>query len=144
MFDVSAPRRIFVVDDERSVAMTLVRILRHGGYDATPFTDSREALLAARARAPQLLLVEANMPSLSGIDLGTEVRKGSPGCKVLLMSGSVTLSDFSAARLTGPLDFEILEKPLHMAELLRKVQCEIGGMRPPQPVRHLALESRCA
>lgn len=136
--------RIFVVDDEPSVAKTLVRILRYGGYDATPFTDPQEALLAARADAPELMLAEANMPSLSGVDLGTEVRKDSPDCKILLMSGTFAPPDFAGTRLGRGLEFEILDKPLHMAELLKKVQREIGVAKPPLPVRPLTLEKCCA
>jgi DNA-binding response OmpR family regulator len=140
MSQVSTLSRVFVVDDEPSVAKTLVRILRHGGYDATPFTNSQEALLAARADAPQLLLAEANMPSLSGADLGNAVRKCSPGCKVLLTSGTYILPDLHGNRRADELEFEVLDKPLHMAELLGKVQCEIGRAKPPQPVRLLTLE----
>ena len=124
--EVSNLRRVFVVDDERSVAMTLVRILRHGGYDATPFTDPQEALVAACANPPQLLLAEANMPSLSGDDLGKELRKHSLGCAVLLMSGAVTSFPFPGTVQPGKLEFEVLEKPLHLAALLGKVQRLIG------------------
>jgi DNA-binding response OmpR family regulator len=144
MSDVSELPRIFVVDDDRSVAMTLVRILRHGGYDATPFTDSHEALVAACADAPQLLLAEANMPSLSGIDLGIEVRKRSQDCKILLTSGTVALPDLPDTRMAGEHEFEVLEKPLHLAELLGKVGSEIGRAKPPQPVLLLTLTNCCA
>jgi len=137
-------RRIFVVDDERSVAMTLVRILRHGGYDATPFTDPYEALAAVRANPPALLLAEANMPSLSGADLGNEVRKHSLRCKVLLMSGTVTSLALAGTIRAGGLEFEVLEKPIHMATLLGKVQRVIGAAKPPQKARPLILKQSCA
>jgi len=122
--------RIFVVDGDRSVAMTLVRILTHGGYDATPFTDSTEALLAANLNAPRLVLADANMPSISGIDLAVEVRQCAPDCQVLLMSGALTQIDLLGPRKACGFEFEVLEKPLGIGDLLGKVQCLIGEGKP--------------
>src|SRR5580698_7506159 len=79
--------RIFVVDDEPAIAFTLARILCSQGYDAIPFTGSPEALLAAHSAAPHLLLTDASMPSMSGMELGIAMRKFSPDCKVLVLSG---------------------------------------------------------
>jgi two-component system OmpR family response regulator len=57
---------VFVVDDEKTIAETLVTILHLSGFAAKSFTDPREALSAALDDAPDLLLSDVMMPELSG------------------------------------------------------------------------------
>lgn len=142
MSEVFHPLRIFVVDDELSVALTLVRILRFGGYDATPFTDSNDALFAARRTPPGLLLAETDMPARSGIELAAAMRQSSPDCKVLLMSWDLRHNDLRDSGRVAGFEFDVLEKPVRMAELLRKVSLLLHPAKPPQSVPNPAL-NRC-
>jgi len=48
--------RVFVVDDEPVIASTLAAILKLHGYSATAFTFPLEALVAARSKAPDLVI----------------------------------------------------------------------------------------
>jgi CheY-like chemotaxis protein len=73
---------VFVVEDEKTIAETLVTILRRSGFAAKSFTDPREALSAAREETPDLLLSNVMMPELSGIDLAIAIRQACPECKV--------------------------------------------------------------
>jgi DNA-binding NtrC family response regulator len=122
---VSDPRvsfRVFVVDDEFIIASTLATILQRNGLDALSFTDPLEALSAADEQAPDLLITDVVMPTLSGIDLAIRVRERSPQCKVLLFSGqAATANLLEAARANGH-DFELLSKPIHPTDLLRKIR----------------------
>ena len=122
MSDQRAPFRVFVVDDEFIIASTLATILQRNGFDAVSFTDPLEALLAANEQAPELLITDVVMPALSGIDLAIRVRELSPQCKVLLFSGqAATANLLEAARVNGH-DFELLSKPIHPTDLLRKIR----------------------
>ena len=79
--------RIFVVDDERLIAVTLAEILNQAGFDAVPFHQPLQALEASQAGQPDLLLSDVMMPRLTGIDLAIQMRALLPRCKVLLFSG---------------------------------------------------------
>jgi len=115
-------RRVFVVDDEHTIASSTAMILRQQGFNATFFTQPLEALQAARSESPDLLLSDVAMPLLSGIDLAIQVKKSCPSCKILLFSGQAATSNMlNAARANGH-NFEILSKPVHPTELLRKIQ----------------------
>lgn len=140
MYEFSNSPRIFVVDDDLPVALTLVRILRFGGYDAIPFTDSNEALRAARRTPPRLLLAEADMPSLSGIELAAAIRQSSPNCQIMLMSWDHGHPNELGGDRAAQLEFEVLEKPLRMAELLSKASSLLYQRKPPQPVPIPALD----
>jgi DNA-binding response OmpR family regulator len=114
--------RIFVVDDERVIAETLAIILRANGYAATAFTDPMEALRCARQDAPDLLISDVMMPQLSGVDLAILLRELCPRCGVLLFSGQAYTDDLLAeARMQGHC-FELLCKPVHPVEIIRRVR----------------------
>lgn len=117
--------RVFVVDDETVIANTLGVILRQQGFEAHSFSLPLEALSAAREMAPDLLISDVVMPLLSGIELAIQLREVCPNCKVLLFSGqAATVSMLEAARASGH-DFEVLSKPVHPADLLKKIRSVI-------------------
>ncbi|MGD0938241.1 MAG: response regulator [Terracidiphilus sp.] len=120
--------RVFVVDDEFVIASTLGLILTHKGFDAVSFQAPSEALAAARSQAPDLLISDVVMPQFSGIELAIQIQKQCPNCKVLLFSGqAATAGMLEDARAKG-YDFEILSKPVHPTDLLRKVAEATGHL----------------
>jgi len=117
--------RVFVVDDEAVIANTLGVILRQQGFEAHSFSFPLEALEAAHTTAPDLLISDVVMPLLSGIELAIQLREVCPNCKVLLFSGqAATASMLDSARASGH-DFEVLAKPVHPADLLKKIRTVI-------------------
>jgi DNA-binding NtrC family response regulator len=115
--------RVYVVDDEDVIAYSLAMILRYnGGFHATAFDDSVEALEACLFDPPDLLITDVMMPKLNGIDLAIQVQEHCPTCKVLLFSGQLaTVSLLESVRAKG-YNFEMLSKPVHPADLLTKIQ----------------------
>ena len=127
----SKRNRVFVVDDEQVVVLTLATILRSHGFNATSFTQPLEALQAADSDVPDLLISDVMMPLLSGIELAIQIQERCPNCKVLLFSGQAsTVSMLDVARTHGRV-FDILTKPVHPTDLLRKIQAITESM-PPQ------------
>jgi DNA-binding NtrC family response regulator len=114
--------RVFVVDDEFIIASTLATILQRNGFDAVSFTDPLEALSAAETQAPDLLITDVVMPGMSGIDLAIAVKKLSPQCKVLLFSGQAATANLLQEARTNGHDFELLSKPIHPTDLLKKIK----------------------
>lgn len=120
--------RIFVVDDEHIIASTLTLILRQQGFDATSFFDPVEVLKAADVVAPDLLISDVVMPRFSGIELAIKLRTLCPKCKILLFSGQAATKDLlDDARAKGN-DFEVMTKPIHPTDLLKRVGTELGSL----------------
>jgi len=120
--ELRAHSRIFVVDDEFIIASTLATILQRNGFDAVFFTEPLAVLPAAREQAPDLLITDVVMPGLSGIDLAIALKQEFPDCKVLLFSGQAATSNLlETARAKGH-DFELLSKPIHPTEFLKKIK----------------------
>jgi len=115
-----------VVDDEFVIATTVALILRHKGFDALSFSAPGSALEAAHAEAPDLLISDVVMPQFSGIELAIRIKELCPNCKVLLFSGQATnMALLQTSNMQGP-SFEILSKPVHPSDLLKKI-AELTG-----------------
>ena len=115
-------RRIFVVDDERVIAETLVMILEKSGFSARSFVNPLEALYAARSEAPDLLISDVMMPQLSGVQLAVEITGLWPLCQILLFSGQAGTADLLRSAREQGHDFHLLSKPVHPKDLLNEIQ----------------------
>jgi len=125
--------RVFVVDDEHVIASTLAAILQMHGFSAKFFTSPLEALAAARAKSPDLLISDVEMPSLSGIDLAIQMKTLYPACKILLFSGQPSNLDLlDSARAQGH-DFDLLLKPIPPPELLAEIRKRIRSVSDGRP-----------
>ena len=114
-------KSIFVVDDERCIADTLVVILRQSGYEASAFYNAQSALGQLEAGRPELVITDVVMPGMSGVEMAILIRERHPACKILLFSGNAGTTDFlEVARAKGH-DFELLAKPFYPTDLLAKI-----------------------
>jgi CheY-like chemotaxis protein len=119
---IGTPLKILVADDEQVIADTLAIILRRGGFDTFTVYDGAAAVEKARTWKPDLLLSDVMMPEMSGIEAAIEICKMIPACRILLFSGHAVTADLlHDARVLGH-NFEVIEKPLHPAELLARLQ----------------------
>jgi DNA-binding response OmpR family regulator len=119
--------RIFVVDDEPTIASTLAMILNSSGFTATAFTDPLAALRSAESQCPDFLISDVIMPQLNGIDLGVQFKAIYPSCRILLFSGQAATADFmDSARKKGH-DFNLLTKPVHPKDLLAAIEAIISS-----------------
>ncbi len=114
--------RILVVDDEPLIADTLVQILNRNGFIADAAYDGRQAVEAARAIEPQIVLSDVLMPHLDGVEAAITIREFLPQTRIVLFSGqSATVELLASARQRGH-DFELLPKPIHPTQLLKHLR----------------------
>jgi DNA-binding NtrC family response regulator len=110
--------RIFIVDDEPSIAQMMSVVLQMNLFDAVPFTDPTEALAAARAGAPDYLISDIVMRGMTGIELARIMQNELPGCKVLLFSGQAEAPGMVKTAEDDGQRFSFLQKPVHPTELV--------------------------
>jgi DNA-binding response OmpR family regulator len=114
-------QRILVIDDETSIADSLAEILTDYGYDAVAFYDGHAAIAATQKMCPDLVLCDVVMPRLNGVDTVLAIRELCSTARIFLFSGQATTTDIlEKARAQGHL-FEVLPKPIHPDELLKKL-----------------------
>ncbi len=115
------PPRIFVVDDAPLVASSIADILRMSGFSAVSFTDPVEALTAASAESPDLLVSDIYMPEFSGIELASRLKSLNRDCDIVLFSGHPYAADLvDEARGRGHA-FKFLIKPIPPTQLIYEV-----------------------
>jgi PAS domain S-box-containing protein len=109
--------RLLVVDDDKAVLRTTLRMLEALGYAAVTVASGGEALrLIASGLEIDLVLADFAMPEMTGVELAEAIHTTHPALPVILVTGygnRETLKDFGEAR--------ILQKPYTEAELMEKI-----------------------
>jgi two-component system, chemotaxis family, CheB/CheR fusion protein len=110
---------VLVVDDNHDAADSTCFILNHMGYPSQVAYDASRALQLARARAPQVVLLDLAMPGGNGLGLAQELRRLPETNHALLIciSGFASAEDRRLSREAG-CDHHLL-KPFDWVELLR-------------------------
>ena len=108
-------KRITIVDDDASLARTLELYFRRKNYDVSVFGTGREALAHWRSAAPDLVLLDVQLPDIDGPEvLAMARREDLEGEIVMITAFHDTEATLKALRL-GATDY--LYKPLDLDEL---------------------------
>jgi FixJ family two-component response regulator len=113
------PASVFVVDDEPSVQTAFVRLLGSAGYQVRGFLSARAFLAEYRPVAPGCLILDLQMPEVTGLDLLETLRTTDPSLGVIFVSGRGDVPATAKAMKMGAVDF--LTKPVDDAVLLGAV-----------------------
>jgi PAS domain S-box-containing protein len=108
---------ILAVDDEPEVLAALEEMLASLGYEPVGFTDSREALAAARANPRRFDAVVSDevMSQLTGTQLAIELRKLNPTLPIVIASGYGG-AGFETRALSAGVN-RVLKKPYRMSDI---------------------------
>jgi DNA-binding response OmpR family regulator len=83
--------------------------------------NAQEALAIVQGIHPDLVILDAVMPGVQGLEHAIEMRD-SFGCKVLMISGQGATASFLEDSRSGHESFEILAKPIHPMTLVEKIR----------------------
>jgi two-component system response regulator MprA len=133
---VSSGRRILVVDDDARLGASLRRALAYEGHAVELIGDGPGALVAARDRPPDLVVLDGMLPGLDGVDVCRRLRAGSD-VPILMLTARDAVADRVAGLDAGADDY--LVKPFAYDELLARVRALLRR-REPGGLEHL----RCA
>jgi two-component system cell cycle sensor histidine kinase/response regulator CckA len=92
------PVRVLLIEDEALVAQTVTAILRRGGHEVRQIDNGAAAWkhLAEGAGQYQLLVVDVNLPGLSGLEVVKRLREHDYAGRILVVGGRLGLSDLRA------------------------------------------------
>jgi two-component system, chemotaxis family, chemotaxis protein CheY len=122
--------RILVVDDANLVRLYYRRILEAVGYEIDEAINGVEALEKLLETAPDLLIVDINMPQMDGLTFLSELRRRplpQSAIPALVTSTESGVHDMDAARAAGANFY--LVKPLD-ADVLVEHAAMLCGLRP--------------
>ncbi len=113
---------ILVVDDEPQIRRVLRSTLSFRGYEISEAKSGEEALEVARKLKPDLILLDVNLPGMSGIETCKEIRRGSKTPIIMLTVRSAE-RDKVVALDAGADDY--VTKPFGIEELLARVRASL-------------------
>jgi len=123
--------KVLLVEDSEESREGLSRYLRRKGYDTLIAVDGRQAVDAARAEAPDLILMDMSLPVLDGWE-ATRQLKTSPATQaipVIALTAHAMAGDREKALEAGCDDYD--SKPVELARLLAKIQALLDRKAGP-------------
>jgi DNA-binding NtrC family response regulator len=111
---------VFVVDDDVSVRESLRNLIRSAGLSVQTFSSAQEFLASQRPQAPSCLVLDVQLPGLSGLDLQQELAKANIQIPIIFLTGHGDIPMSVRAIKAGALEF--LTKPFDDEDLLEAIQ----------------------
>lgn len=114
--------RILIADDEANIVVSLEYMMRREGYEVSVARDGTQALAAIERERPDLVLLDAMMPGMSGFDVCQAVRANDAlrGTKILMVTAKGRETD--QARGLGVGADAYVTKPFSTRQLLHTVR----------------------
>src|SRR5262245_51219486 len=110
---------VLVVDDDASIRDSLSNLLRSAGLHVQTFASAQELLTRRRADASCLVL-DVDLPGLSGLELQQELLKGDVRLPIIFISGHGDIPMTVRAMKAGAIEF--LTKPCRDEDVLHAIE----------------------
>lgn len=111
-----------MVDDDEAVRRALSRLIRSLGFEAEEFGSGEEFLATLASRAPDCVVLDLNMPKVSGFDVQARMAESGLEIPVIVITGhdspearARALAGGASAYLCKPLDGLALKEAIRTA-----------------------------
>jgi CheY-like chemotaxis protein/cytidylate kinase len=109
------PIRVLLVDDEREFVQTLSERLQMREIDSSVVYDGESAMDMVQENAPEVMVVDLQMPGIDGVEVLKRVKAQNPEIEVIILTGHGTDADKDICMGLGA--FAYLEKPVDIETL---------------------------
>src|SRR3972149_1692153 len=107
--------KVWVVDDERSIRVSLADDLRDAGYEVLEFANTNAVLTRMADLTPDIIISDLKMPGIDGIELLTKVKEINPEINIIVMTAFGTVGNAVKAMKLGAYDY--ITKPFASEEI---------------------------
>jgi DNA-binding NtrC family response regulator len=111
---------VYVVDDDAAAREGVARLVRSAGLLTKTFASGEEFLAAPRPKMPSCLVLDVNLPGVSGLDLQQELVKSDVQVPIIFLTGHGDIAMTVRAVRAGAANF--LTKPFDDEELLNAIR----------------------
>ena len=110
---------IYLIDDDESMRTSLARMLGDVGYQVQEYASATEFLEKSLPLAPAVILLDMQMPDVTGLDLQKQLVGLERKTPIVFISGQSHPHQIVQALKNGAIDF--LFKPFNLEELLQAI-----------------------
>jgi FixJ family two-component response regulator len=121
------PDIVFIVDDDASVREALGRLVRSAGLRVEAFASAEEFLTRASPDSPSCLVLDVQLPDLSGLDLQRRMVDANNEMPIVFITGHGDIPTTVRAMKAGAIEF--LTKPLVEGDVLESIRQAIARDR---------------
>lgn len=125
---MQATARVLVVDDQPNIVDMLATVLRFHGFEVSTAASTREALRAAAASRPDVVVLDVMLPDGDGFEVCRALRAEDHQVGVVFLTARDAPSDKIAGLTYGGDDY--VTKPFSVDELVARVRAVLRRIRP--------------
>lgn len=118
---------ILIIDDEKEICESMKMILEYEGYSVDYSTSASKGLIQVEEKQISCLLLDIQMPEMSGFEVLKKVKEANPSLSVIIISAHGSVENAIKATRLGAFDF--IEKPIDRDKLLISVRNAIEQVK---------------
>jgi two-component system sensor histidine kinase/response regulator len=119
-------KKILCIDDSSSAILLLEYALREEGFEPISAFGVNEAIKLLETLKPDLILLDLNMPNISGFDfLEMRTSQDYADIPVIIVSAKDSPETIKQTQELGAVDF--ISKPVRIKEIMQKIQHHLGN-----------------
>jgi two-component system, OmpR family, KDP operon response regulator KdpE len=118
---------VLIVDDERSIRLSLRTILANFGFEIVEAARGEEALALVRTAQFDAVLLDINMPGIDGVEVCKSIRKFSPRLPIIMLTVQGGEDRKVDALDSGADDY--ITKPFQLRELTARLRAAVRRNR---------------
>ncbi|MBF0431964.1 MAG: response regulator [Fibrobacteria bacterium] len=115
----SKKQKILIIDDDIDIIVLLKRYLEKAGYEVVSAANGIDGITKAGSECPDLILLDIELPEMSGHQVGIFLQKEFPDIPVMVLSSKTTPQDVYKAEISGVVDY--LAKSVDLNIVVSKV-----------------------
>ena len=130
--------KILIVDDEDTLRLTIKSRLKSGGFEADTAADGDEALEKLKESVFDIVLLDVNMPRMSGVEVLGHITQMYPQTEVMMLTGFADFSTAVECLKKGAKDY--LVKPIEATELITRLQSSLRARASERALKQMQQE----
>ena len=116
---------ILVVDDDQPILLLMKNILREFGFEPHLAATGQAAIETARTHAPDLVLLDMQMPGMTGVEVIKGLHQSGRDMPIIILSGHpVDPQEISRLGAAGA-----VQKPFDVMALVETIRTHVGATR---------------
>lgn len=127
--NVGQERRIFLVEDDLSIARLITTVLPEYGFRCESFRTGGELFRRLRQTTPDLCIIDLGLPDMDGMEIVRQLR-ADYRCGVMILTGRIHVGDKVMGLEIGADDYVV--KPFEPRELVARLRSILRRCEPTQ------------